>query len=98
MSGDAAPTSPVSYRIAVAGKLDARWAEWFGGFALTVDEDDGTTVLSGAVADQAHLHGLLDKVLDLGLTLVSLTSVGPSPVPGRRGASAASRPGRSCEW
>ena len=97
MIGDAAPSSPVPYRIAVAGKLDARWAEWFDGFALTVD--GGTTILSGVVSDQAHLHGVLDKILDLGLTLVLVKAVGPpSSVPEQRGASAASRPGRSCEW
>ncbi|MGN9779431.1 hypothetical protein ACTMS0_27300 [Micromonospora sp. H33] len=47
---------------------------WFGGLALT-REDDGTTTLRGAVTDQAELHGLLTKVRDLGVTLISLTSI-----------------------
>jgi hypothetical protein len=76
MSEDAPRSAPTCYRIAVAGKLDVRWAGWFDGFALTVDE--GTTTLSGAVADQAQLHGVLDKILDLGLPLLSVEAVEPS--------------------
>ena len=60
------------YEIRLTGHLDARWAAWFDG--LTVSrEGDGTTLISGPVADQAALHGLLQRVRDLGLPLVSVT-------------------------
>jgi hypothetical protein len=60
------------YEIRLAGRLDARWAAWFDG--LTVGhEGDGTTLISGPIADQAALHGLLQRVRDLGLPLVSVT-------------------------
>jgi hypothetical protein len=59
------------YEIKVKGHLDNRWSEWFDGLAIT-HEEDGTTVLAGPVADQAALHGLLIKVRDLGLPLVSV--------------------------
>ena len=60
------------YEIRLAGHLDARWAAWFDG--LTVGhEGDGTTLISGPIADQAALHGLLQRVRDLGLPLVSVT-------------------------
>lgn len=59
------------YRIRLQGDLDDRWSEWFEGFALT-NEGDGTTTLTGAVTDQAALHGLLRRVGDLGVTLISV--------------------------
>ena len=60
------------YEIRLAGHLDARWAAWFDG--LTVGQQgDGTTLISGPIADQAALHGLLQRVRDLGLPLVSVT-------------------------
>lgn len=59
--------------IRVAGHLDERWSAWFGGLTLT-REDDGSTTLRGAVADQAELHGLLAKVRDLGAPLLSVTT------------------------
>ena len=60
------------YEIRLAGHLDVRWAAWFDG--LTVGQQgDGTTLISGPIADQAALHGLLQRVRDLGLTLVSVT-------------------------
>ncbi|WP_328321312.1 hypothetical protein OHA70_24100 [Kribbella sp. NBC_00382] len=59
------------YEIRLQGHLDARWAAWFDGLALT-NESDGTTVISGPVADQAALHGLLQKVRDTGLPLLSI--------------------------
>jgi len=65
------PRSPRSYRLTVAGRLDAGWAPWFDGFVLTSAED-GTTTISGPVTDQAQLHGLLAKIRDLGITLISL--------------------------
>ena len=66
-----------SYEIRLKGRLDARWAAWFEGLSLT-HEGDGTTVIHGLVVDQAALHGLLNKVRDLGLPLVSVTRVGPT--------------------
>ncbi len=64
------------YEIRLAGRLDARWAAWFDG--LTVDDTvDGTTVIAGDVPDQAALHGLLQRVRDLGLPLISVTRIEP---------------------
>ena len=60
------------YEIRLKGHLDPRWAAWFDGLTLT-REGDGTTVIQGPVVDQAALHGLLQKVRDLGLPLVSVT-------------------------
>ena len=60
------------YRIKVKGHLDRRWTEWFGGLTITL-EDNGETLLTGPVEDQAALHGLLRKVRDLGLPLISVT-------------------------
>ncbi|WP_214404083.1 hypothetical protein [Pseudonocardia lacus] len=72
---------PGGYRLRIAGHLDDHWSAWFGGLTLTY-EGDGTTALSGAVADQAELHGLLAKVRDLGVTLISVEAVGPArPAP-----------------
>jgi hypothetical protein len=72
---------PGPYEIRLKGHLDPRWAAWFDG--LTVARDgDGTTIIHGPVADQAALHGLLQKVRDLGLPLLSVTEVHldqPSP-------------------
>lgn len=66
---------PGQYRISVGGRLAQRWAGWFDGFDLT-HESDGTTVLQGVVIDQAALHGLLARVRDTGLPLVSVTRLG----------------------
>jgi hypothetical protein len=65
------------YEIRLRGHLERRWAAWFEGLNLTHDSD-GTTVLAGPVIDQAALHGLLRKVRDLGLPLVSVTQVDPT--------------------
>jgi hypothetical protein len=62
------------YDIRLRGHLENRWAAWFDGLGIT-HEPDGTTVISGPVVDQAALHGLLQKVRDLGLPLVSLVHV-----------------------
>ena len=62
------------YEIRLRGHLETRWAAWFDGMTLS-HERDGSTVLSGRVVDQAALHGLLQKVRDTGLPLVSVTSV-----------------------
>jgi len=62
------------YRLRVNGHLDQHWSSWFGDLTLT-HEEDGTTCLTGAVADQAQLHGLLTKIRDLGVTLISVEVV-----------------------
>jgi hypothetical protein len=64
------------YEIRIKGHLDARWAARFEGMALTL-EDNGDTLLSGIVVDQAALHGLLRKVRDLAMPLVAVTRVSP---------------------
>jgi hypothetical protein len=64
------------YEIRVTGHLGSRWAAWFDGLDLTT-EDDGTTVIRGPVVDQAALHGLLQKLRDIGIPLVSLTQLPP---------------------
>ena len=68
--------SPGRYEIRLKGHLDSRWAAWFDGLSLT-NESDGTTIIRGPVADQAALHGLLQKVRDIGLPLVSVTQIRP---------------------
>jgi hypothetical protein len=65
------------YEIRLKGHLDARWVKWFDGLAITLDEN-GNTLLSGPVADQAALHGLLKKVRDLGLPLLSINFIEPN--------------------
>jgi hypothetical protein len=64
------------YVIRVKGHLDARWATWFDGMSLT-NEADGTTTIAGPVVDQAALHGLLHKLRDVGIPLISLTEAEP---------------------
>ena len=81
------PRAPTTYRIRIAGQLDARWAAWFDGLTITLDEGD--TLLTGPVVDQAALHGLLRRVRDLGLPLVSVSPVEPGP-PTTRGTGQAS--------
>jgi hypothetical protein len=71
---------PGEYEIRVKGHLDSRWGPSFDGLSLT-HEIDGTTVIRGAVVDQAALHGLLRKVRDVGLPLVSLAYVEAHPPP-----------------
>ena len=64
------------YEIRIQGHLDNRWATWFDGLTLTTCSD-GTTTISGLVVDQSALHGLLHKVRDVGLPLISVTRVEP---------------------
>ena len=79
------PSGPHSvYLLRVAEHLDPRWSTWFDGLAVDRD-DDGTTRLTGPVADQAQLHGLLTRIRDLGLTLVSVTRVAPEAGESRPG-------------
>ena len=65
------PSQPEVYQIRIKGHLGPQWADRFGGLSITL-EDNGDTVLAGPVADQAALHGLLKKVRDLGMPLVSV--------------------------
>jgi hypothetical protein len=67
-------TPPTIYEIRVAGHLSPQWEDWFEGLTITL-EADGNTFLTGPIADQAALHGLLKKVRDLGLSLVSVNQV-----------------------
>lgn len=71
---------PATYQLRVAGHLDHHWSPWFGDLTLTHD-DDGTTSITGAVTDQAQLHGLLTRIRDLGVPLISVEVVAPSDRP-----------------
>jgi hypothetical protein len=62
------------YQIRIKGQLERRWIEWFGDVTITLEEN-GDTVLTCSVVDQAALHGLLKKVRDLGLPLLSVNRV-----------------------
>ncbi len=62
------------YEIKLEGQLDARWTDWFEGLSITLD-GRGDTILSGPVVDQAALHGLLKKVRDLGMPLISVNRI-----------------------
>ena len=70
------PHAPARYELRVEGHLDEHWSTWFNGLTL-IREDDGTTTLRGVVTDQAELHGLLMKVRDLGVTLISVEVIDP---------------------
>jgi hypothetical protein len=65
------PGESMVYQIRIKGHLDRRWTDWFEGLTITL-EDNGDTLLTGPVVDQAALHGLLRKVRDLGLPLLSV--------------------------
>ncbi len=62
------------YQIVVKGHLDTEWSDWFDGLTITL-VDSGETILSGPIVDQTALHGLLMKIRDLGLPLLSLTRI-----------------------
>ena len=68
------PDQTVVYQIRIKGHLDSEWSDWFGGLIVTLAED-GDTLLTGPVVDQAALHGLLRKVRDLGLPLQSVVRI-----------------------
>ena len=70
------PDQPMVYQIRIKGHLDHQWTDWFEGLTITL-EDDGNTLLTGPVVDQAALHGLLKKVRDLGMPLVSVNRMKP---------------------
>ncbi len=70
------PSQPAVYQIRIKGYLGPQWRDWFGGLSITL-EDDGDTPLTGPVVDQAALHGLLRKVRDLGMPLISAVRIRP---------------------
>ena len=70
------PGQPMLYQITIKGHLGHQWADWFGGVTITLEED-GNTLLTCPVVDQAALHGLLKKVRDLGIPLLSVICVKP---------------------
>ena len=69
------PSRPMVYEIRIKGHLGQQWRDWFMGLNILLEED-GNTVLAGAVVDQSALHGILKKVRDLGMPLVSVNPVG----------------------
>ncbi|MDR0344870.1 MAG: hypothetical protein LBI49_17515 [Nocardiopsaceae bacterium] len=75
------PGRPARYQIRVDGVLDDRWADWFGG--LQVSSDGTQTVISGLLPDQPALHGLLAKIRDLGLPLISVRRLDDNDAGGR---------------
>lgn len=80
----AADDKPGFTEVCIKGHLDKRWADWFDGLTIK-REENGDTLLTGPVVDQAALHGLLRKVRDLGLPLVSVMYVEPKPAKGSAG-------------
>jgi len=72
------PSQPVVYQIRLKGHLGSQWTDWFEDLTITLEEN-GDTLLTGPVIDQAALHGLLKKVRDLGMPLISVNPVEPSP-------------------
>ncbi len=72
------PSQRTIYQIRVKGHLGAQWSDWFEGLAITLEED-GDTLLTGLIVDQAALYGLLKKVRDVGITLVSVNYVETGP-------------------
>ena len=75
-NSELAPGQPMSYQIRIKGHLGCQWTDWFEGLTITL-EDNGDTLLTGPVVDQAALHGVIRKVRDLGMTLVSVSPVKP---------------------
>ncbi len=73
------PGQPLVYQIRIQGHLGRQWTDWFGGLTITL-EDNGETLLTGPVVDQAALHGVLRKVRDVGLPLLSVVYVRPGQV------------------
>ena len=70
------PGQPLVYQIRIKGHLGREWTDWFGGLTIRLT-DNGETLLTGPVVDQAALHGLLRKVRDLGVPLLSVSRVKP---------------------
>ena len=81
--GTAEPPDPerlVRYEIRVRGLLDSGWSDWFEGLEVSSDAP-GQTLIAGPVVDQAALHGLLARIRDLGLPLLSVQRISPGPEP-----------------
>lgn len=78
---------PVVYQIRLKGYLDRQWTDWFGGLTVTLAED-GDTLLTGPVVDQAALHGLLRKVRDLGMPLIAVVQIQRDETPPSPSAAA----------
>jgi hypothetical protein len=74
---------PARYEVRVDGVLDGRWSHWFQG--LQIDSQAGETVLSGTLPDQPALHGILDKVRDLGLCIIAVRRLPPQEEAGDQG-------------
>jgi hypothetical protein len=74
LNSETDPGQPIVYQIRLKGHLGCQWTDWFGGLSITL-EDNGNTLLTGPVVDQAALHGLLKKVRDLGMPLISVNHV-----------------------
>jgi hypothetical protein len=68
---------PKLFQIRIQGHLSQQWQDWFEGLTLTLEED-GNTLLSGPIVDQSALHGILKKIRDLGIPLLSINSIGPN--------------------
>lgn len=77
-------TPPLVYQIRIKGHLSQQWMDWFEGLTITL-EDDGDTLLTGPLVDQAALYGLLKKVRDLALPLVSVNPVETHPYRSKEG-------------
>ena len=69
-----------AYELRVQGHLDDRWSDWLAGLAVR-RQADGTTVLAGSIVDQAGLHGVITRIRDLGLPLLSVQRIGPGSEP-----------------
>jgi hypothetical protein len=86
INSESDPGQPLVYQIRIKGHLDRQWTDWFGGLTITL-EDNGETLLTGPVVDQAALHGVLKKVRDVAMPLLSVNRVKP----GRADASDAQK-------
>ncbi len=64
---------PMAYKIIVKGTLDPSWSDWFDGFTITTQDED--TILTGVVIDQSALHGILAKINDLGLSIITIVKL-----------------------
>lgn len=81
INSESDPGQPMVYQIRIKGHLSHEWTDWFEGLTITL-EDSGETLLTGSIADQAALHGLLRKVRDVGMPLLSVGCVKSDPTEG----------------